>query len=434
MKTIKQTADVVVAGGGTAGHIAAIQVARAGVSVSLIEASSMLGGTMTDGGVFMPNHWHSPTQPVVQGIGWELFNRSKQIEGLRVKSMKERYGVDTPGYYSNINVPIYASVAEQAAVEAGVEIHYHEFIGEIVQEGNFWIITSYARGIKRITKCREVVDCSGDADVTRALGLAVDKSPKRQPGTLEYRIEGVDMQQVWEGEVQKIYEKAMEEGELEKGDWAYFGIYPFQWYLQMGGHNSTHIYSCDTSDADGQTKANIEGRARMLRMYQFVRTKIPGAERAVLKTMYNRALSREGYRVVGEHIVTESEFMSAQPYEDAVCNAFNYIDMHNEDNGCDEIFHDSMELLPTVPFRSLIPKGSNRITVAGRILSADRTSLAGIRAQCTCMAMGQAVGAAAALAVRRGTYSRDINVEDIIALTKEHGAVEPNRARKKEYA
>jgi hypothetical protein len=150
--------------------------------------------------------------------------------------------------------------------------------------------------------------------------------------------------------------------------------------------------------------------------------------------MYNRALSREGYRVVGEHIVTESEFMSAQPYEDAVCNAFNYIDMHNEDNGCDEIFHDSMELLPTVPFRSLIPKGSNRITVAGRILSADRTSLAGIRAQCTCMAMGQAVGAAAALAVRRGTYSRDINVEDIIALTKEHGAVEPNRARKKEYA
>jgi hypothetical protein len=50
------------------------------------------------------------------------------------------------------------------------------------------------------------------------------------------------------------------------------------------------------------------------------------------------------------------------------------------------------------------------------------------------MAMGQAVGAAAALAVRRGTYSRDINVEDIIALTKEHGAVEPNRARKKEYA
>ncbi len=426
MKTIQQTTDVVVAGGGTAGHIAAIQAARAGVKVSLIEASSMLGGTMTDGGVFMPNHWHSPSQPVVQGIGWELFCQSKHIEGLRIKEPSERFGVDTPGYYSNINVPIYATIAEQAAVDAGVSIHYHEFIGEITQDGNFWLITSYARGIKRITRCREVIDCSGDADVSRALGLAVEKSPKRQPGTLEYRIEGIDMQQVWKGEVQKIYETALKNGELEKGDWAYFGIYPFEWYLQMGGHNSTHIYSCDTSDADGQTQANMEGRARMLRMYEFVRTKIPGAERAVLKTMYNRALSREGYRVIGEHIVTEQEFMSAHHYDDAICNAFNYIDMHNEDNGCDEIFHESKELLPKVPFRALLPRNSNRITVAGRILSADRTSLAGIRAQCTCMAMGQAVGAAAALAVKKGGYSRDVKVNDIVALTKEHGAVDPS--------
>ena len=53
-------------------------------------------------------------------------------------------------------------------------------------------------------------------------------------------------------------------------------------------------------------------------------------------------------------------------------------------------------MTPKVPFRSLIPRGSRRITVAGRILSSDRKSLAGIRAQCTCMAMGQAVGAAAA--------------------------------------
>ncbi|PVZ81048.1 hypothetical protein C9426_32125 [Serratia sp. S1B] len=430
MKTILSHADVVVAGGGTSGHVAAIQIAREGVQVSLIEASSMLGGTMTDGGVFMPNHWHSPTQTVVKGIGWELFSRSKEVEGIRIKPPTERYAVDTPGYYSNINVPIYATVAEQAAISAGVEIHYHEFIGEVTQEGNYWLVTSYARGIKRITKCRELIDCSGDADICRALDLAVDKSPKRQPGSLQYRIEGIDLQQVWQGEVQKIYEKAIAENRLQQGDWAYFGIYPFLWYLQMGGHNSTHIYDCDTSDGDGQTKANIEGRGRMLRMFEFVKNEIPGAERAILKTMYTRALSREGYRVIGEHIVTEHEFMHATKYPDPVCNAFNYIDMHNEDNGCDEIFHSSAELIPTVPFRALIPKNSNRITIAGRILSADRVSLAGIRAQCTCMAMGQAVGAAATLAIKRGCYSRNVPAEDILALTIEHGAVRPQAATK----
>ena len=97
--------------------------------------------------------------------------------------------------------------------------------------------------------------------------------------------------------------------------------------------------------------------------------------------------------------------------------------MHNEETGCDVYFHESKDLLPKVPFRALIPKGSSRITVAGRIVCADREALAGIRAQCNCMAMGQAMGAAAALAVKKGVPSRDIAVADIVALTIEHGAV-----------
>ena len=61
--------------------------------------------------------------------------------------------------------------------------------------------------------------------------------------------------------------------------------------------------------------------------------------------------------------------------------------------------------------------------MAGRIVSAERMALAGIRAQCTCMAMGQAMGAAAALAIRKRISSREIDTKDIVALTVEHGAV-----------
>ena len=424
MKIINETVDVVIAGGGTAGHIAAIQAAREGISVSLIEAASMLGGTMTDGGVFMPNHYHSPDVPVVLGIPWELFKKSKGIEGLPIKDYRKRRPSETPGYYSYINIPIYAAVAEQAALKAGVDIHYHEFVGEVKAAGDRWEVTSYARGIKRISTTKELIDCTGDADVCRALGLAVTKSPGRQPGALQYRIEDIDLQQIFPGEAQLIYEDAMADGRLRKGDWAYFTQHPFFWLLQRGGHNATHIYGCDTSDADGQTRANIEGRERMLRVYRFIKEEIPGAERAVLKTMYNRALSREGYRVIGEHRISEAEFMSAEEYPDSICNAFNYIDLHNEENGCKEIFHDSREMIPKIPFRSLLPKGSSRITIAGRHLSSDRISMAGLRAQCTCMAMGQAMGAAAALAVQKGIPSREVNAKDIVALTVEHGAVQ----------
>lgn len=419
---IRETADVVVAGGGTAGHIAAIQAARAGVTTAVIEAGSMLGGAMTAGGVYMPNHFFNTRGPVVLGIPWELFTKSKQIERLPIPDYRQRRPVETPGYYSYINIPIYASVVEEEALKAGVILHYHEFIAEITAVGNFWEITSLGRGIRRITQAKEIIDCSGDSDVVRLLGLKALKAPLRQPGTLQYKIEGIESEQIWKEEVQALYEEAMNAGVIQKGDFAYANMEPFKYYLDHGGHNATHIYDADTSDADGQTRANIEGRARMLRMFKFVTNTIPGCERAVLKMMASYALARETYRTRGEYVIKKNDFLKAVDFQDKVCNAFNYIDMHSQEIGCEVEFLESDDLLPKIPFRALIPQESSRITVAGRIVSADRVAFAGIRAQCTCMAMGQAMGAAAALAVKKGRPSREISSKDIIALTREHGA------------
>src|SRR6056297_2563087 len=184
MKTVHENVDILVIGGGTAGHIAAIQAGRAlraarpedspavqqltndppaqhlpdnAARISVIEAGQMLGGTMTEGGVFMPNHFHSRSQPVVQGIPWELYLQSREIEGVPPKPFHKRRPVDTPGYYSHINVPIYATIAEQKALEAGAALHYGEFVGEVAAveaaeaDGAIWRVVSYARGIKRIT-------------------------------------------------------------------------------------------------------------------------------------------------------------------------------------------------------------------------------------------------------------------------------------------
>jgi hypothetical protein len=425
LKVIRESVDVLVAGGGTAGHVAALQAARAGVRTSVIEAGSMLGGTMTAGGVYMPNHFFRPQGPVVVGIAWELYTKSKTVEGLPVPDYRRRRPVESPGYYSYINVPLYAAIAEEEAVKAGIILHYHEFVQDVRPVGDLWEVTSAGRGVTRITVAKEIIDCTGDADVVRILGLGVLRDEVRQPGTYQYKIEGIEHEQIWEKEVQAIYDEAMAAGILQKGDFAYPNMEPFRYYLAHGGHNGTHIYDADTSDAEGQTRANLEGRARMLRMFKFVTSSIPGCERAVLRMMAPHALARETYRAEGEYIVSRDDFMQATDFDDKVCNAFNYIDLHSQKDGCDVIFHESADLLPKVPFRALIPKGSARLTVAGRIVSAERVALAGIRAQCTCMAMGQAMGAAAALAVQRGVPSREIDSRDIVALTVEHGAVRP---------
>lgn len=422
MREVKEHVDVLVAGGGTAGHIAAIQAARAGALTSVIEADSMLGGTMTVGGIYTPCFFFSPAGQVVSGIPWELFCKSKQLEGLPIPDHRKRRPVETPGFYNYINVPIYAALAEEEASKAGVILHYHEFVADVRAVGDEWEVISLGRGIQRITRCKEIIDCTGDADVVRILGLPVDKGPERQPGAYSYKIEGIEYEQVWEKEAQVLFEEALAGGIIQQGDYAFPNWAPFMFYLTQGGHECTHVYDADTSDAEGQTRANIEGRARMLRMYKFLREWMPGCERVVVKALAYRAVSRETYRIVGEYTITRDDFLQARSYDDTICNAFNYIDMHSE-QGCDVIFHESREMVPKVPFRALIPRGSSRITVAGRIVSADRWALAGIRAQCTCMAMGQAMGAAAALAVQRGVPSRDIPARDIVALTVEHGAV-----------
>ncbi len=423
MKSIHETVDVLIAGGGTAGHIAAIQAARAGVTTSVIEAGSMLGGTMTAGGVYMPNHFFNRTGQVVGGIPWELYAKSKEIEGLPIPDYRRRRPVETPGYYSYINVPVYAALAEAEAVRAGVILHYHEFVSEVQAVGDQWEVTSLGRGVRRVTRAKEIVDASGDSDVVRMLGLKVLRSKVSQPGALQYRIAGIESEQVWKEEVQAIYEEALRDGVLHKGDWAYANMEPFKYYLDHGGHNATHIYDAETSDANGQTRANIEGRERMLRMFRFVRESIPGAERAALAFMAPHAVARETYHTVGEYLVVKDDFVKATRFDDRVCNAFNYIDLHSAEVGCEVSFIENPDAVPTVPFRALIPKGSRRITVAGRNVSANRIAFAGIRAQCTCMAMGQAMGAATALAVQRGTASRDVSSLDIVALTVEHGAV-----------
>ena len=48
---ITNDVDILVVGGGTAGHVAAIQAGRAGARTMIVERNGQLGGTTTTGGV-----------------------------------------------------------------------------------------------------------------------------------------------------------------------------------------------------------------------------------------------------------------------------------------------------------------------------------------------------------------------------------------------
>ena len=87
--------DVVVVGGGTAGVIAAVQSARAGVRTLLIEKTEILGGTITSARVFSPGLFHAWGKQIIRGIGWELVERCVRENGdaeLAVDILPHRVG------------------------------------------------------------------------------------------------------------------------------------------------------------------------------------------------------------------------------------------------------------------------------------------------------------------------------------------------------
>ncbi|NLO74798.1 MAG: FAD-dependent oxidoreductase, partial [candidate division WS1 bacterium] len=69
--------------------------------------------------------------------------------------------------------------------------------------------------------------------------------------------------------------------------------------------------------------------------------------------------------------------------------------------------------------------GARRVLAAGRIISSDKLAHSALRVEASCMAMGQAVGAAAALGAKQGVAAREVPVEDIRALLRDQGAIVP---------
>lgn len=73
--------DVIVAGGGASGLIAAVAAARSGARVALVERAGCLGGTATSGMVAQYIGLFNGTVRCVGGIGFELTQRIEAAGG-----------------------------------------------------------------------------------------------------------------------------------------------------------------------------------------------------------------------------------------------------------------------------------------------------------------------------------------------------------------
>jgi len=242
-----------------------------------------------------------------------------------------------------------------------------------------------------------------------------------QPGTLQFRLGGYDAGALDAALIVARYRQALAEGRLLPGDVAHAGA-PFLSFLRSGGQNAQHVFGADGSTSLTQTQANVAGRRSVLRLLRFARS-LPGCENARLLAMAPETGIRETYRIVGETTVTVDDYVSGRDFPDGVCYAFYPVDVHTEEGVEPQQLQPGV--VPTVPLRALIPRGSRNLLVAGRCVSSDRQANLALRVQAPCMAMGQAARAAAALAAQDGVSPGAVPRADLIALLCAHGAILP---------
>jgi FAD dependent oxidoreductase/FAD binding domain len=378
-RRVTTQADVLVVGGGTAGTIAAIGAARAGASTVLVERGSQLGGTTTTGGVSFPGLFDAWGKQIIAGIGWELVRRAVELDHGSLPD----FGKIPEHHWQNqvhVNPFVYALIAEEACVKAGVTIAYYEFPLSAEKTTDGWTVQCAGPGTQRTVSCKQIIDCTGGASVVGMLGLPRLRENETQPGSLLYKLGGAPL--VGRKQLDQLY-----------------------------------VHGADSSTSVTLTKANMDGRKTLLEQLR-------ARKQARLVHMQPETAHRESYRIEGETVITADDYTSGRVFEDALCYAFYPVDLHTRGGVKPKPL--ARGTVPTIPLRALVPKGSRDIMVAGRCVSSDRLANSGLRVQASCMAMGQATGATAALAARKNTTPLAVSLQDIRGMLRKHGAIIPS--------
>jgi len=365
--------------------------------------------------------FHAWGKQVVGGIGWELVTEAVKLDGGELPDFTIPTGKNHPKHQVRINPNIYALLAEEKCLEAGVQLRYYETPVKAEFKGNSWDVEVVGKGNHIKISCKQLIDCTGNAFVTSLAGYKVLRGDEIQPGSLMFRIDGYDYQSLDKKLIRKKYNKAVKEGRLVNEEFRN----NIEGLLRSAGDNIHHIAGADSTTSETHSFTNIKSRTTLLETLRFLR-ELPGCENTRLISMQPETGIRETYRIDGEYQITHEDYISGKVFDDALAYSFYPIDVHDVKGDGVHPVHLAEGVFPMIPKRALIPKDSQNLLVAGRCVSSDRLANSALRVQASCMAMGQAVGAVSALAVKSGKDILDIPINEIRELIVQHGGIVPD--------
>ena len=425
--------DVVVAGAGTGGVVAALAAARQGAKTMLIERKGYTGGTVTEGGTALHsfyNLWKAfpgvKKRQVVRGIPQQIIDRLMAVGACSGHAeMVKGYNYDS--VCTAIDTELYKLVTMQMLDEAGVFLAVNTLLTGAIMDGSRIrgaIVDS--RSGREAIYAKAFVDCSAYGDLAAFAG-ADYKVPNDYACCNSIGLTNVDLDgylkhlEAHGGSNQLAYGiRSGEGGKVVRFNGGLAGDFRTEArkigmssMITTVQDNYLMFVKCNFKvpgsviNRDDMAKAELEVRKRQAKAVELFRKYVPGCEKAFMARTSPTLNIRRGRLITCDYDISHEDVIEARHFDDEVM-------VYG--------FHDSAPKYQVrgggtygVPYRALRAAGVENLLVAGMMITSDHRPHMSTRNTVCCMGQGQATGTAAALCAARNCGTRELRYRDLKA-------------------
>ena len=421
--------DVVVAGAGTAGVVAALAAARQGAKSAVIEAKGYPGGTATEGGTALHsfyNLWKAfpgvKKRQVVRGIAQKIIDRLAKVGGTSGHAEMSK-GYDYDSVCTAIDTELYKLVTFEMLDEAGVFVCVNTLLTGATMDGSRirGAITESRSG-REAFYAKSFVDCTAYGDlaayagadysepndyaVCNSIGVAnvsIDKYHEflTSHDALTQRAEG--MRSGKEGQIVRLDGRTVNLPAGFVREASRIGMS----MVTTTVHDDYFMFiklnlkmRVSPTNRDEVAKAELELRRRQLKAVELFRTYVPGCEKAFIARTSPRLNIRRGRLIACDYDISHEDVVEGRHFDDDVM-------VYG--------FHDSAPRLQVkdggtygIPYRALRVAGIDNLLAAGMMITSDHRAHMSTRNTVSCMGQGQAAGTAAALCADKNCGTREL--------------------------
>ncbi len=421
--------DVVVAGGGTAGVVAALAAARQGARTALVEAKGYPGGIVVEGGTALHsfyNLWKAfpgvEKRQVVKGIPQEIIDRLTEVGGTTGHAeMLQRYDYDS--VCTAIDTELYKLVAFEMLEEAGVFICVNTLLADAIVEGVRvkGVIVENHSG-REAFYAKAFVDCTGYGDLAARAGAQYTE-PNDHDVANSMGVGGVSLEGYYEflmkHDALADYSRGVRSGKADQivrldGKRDKLPAEFVEKAKKIGMHTVTTTVHDDyfmfiklnfkmpvsPTDRDAVSKTELELRRRQLAAIGLIREYIPGCEKAFIARTSPSLCIRRARLITCDYDITLTDILEGRHFEDDIM-AYGFHD-------CAPFYQVKNGGTYGLPYRALRAAGIDNLLVSGMMITADWKAHMSTRNTVCCMGQGQAAGTAAALCAEMDCGTREL--------------------------